>query len=33
MNEIVRIKAIVINNFYIFTCENIVSKPTVVELE
>ncbi len=33
MNEIVSIKVIVISNIYNFTCENIVLKPTVVELE
>jgi len=33
MNEIVGIKAVVISNFYNFACEDMVSKPTVVDLE
>jgi len=33
MNETFGKKAVVISNFYNFTCENMVSKPTVVELE
>jgi len=33
MNEIVGIKVIVISNIDNFACENMVSKPTVVELE
>jgi len=33
MNEIVGIKVIVISNIYNFACENMVLKPTVVELE
>ncbi len=33
MNIIVGIKAVVISNFYNFTCEDMVSKPTVVDLE
>jgi hypothetical protein len=33
MNEISGIKAVVTSNFYNFTCENMVSKPTVVELQ
>ncbi len=33
MNEIVGIKAVVISNVYNFACEDMVSKPTVVDLE
>ncbi len=33
MNKIVGIKVVVISNIYNFACENMVSKPTVVELE
>ncbi len=33
MNEIFGIKGVEFGNVYNFTCEDMVSKPTVVELE